>query len=159
MTIKSETVQEFIAEAEKELADILHRKADLEDLIKKCKALFLGDYRQQALPLKITMPTRQPKRVTVTVKSLRRDRGKKLWEQIKDILKEVGGDLSVSNIAQEFRERGWPLSAKPSNALKIIYRAMKDKPELFRNTNRGTWDLVERFNKVQPRPIPLPEQH
>jgi hypothetical protein len=36
-----------------------------------------------------------------------------------------------------------PLKAK--NASKIIYRAMKDKPEILINTNMGTWDLKERI--------------
>ena len=74
---------------------------------------------------------------------MRRDRGKKIWEQIMDLLKEVERDLSISEIVQGFQEREWPVSAK--NGSKIIYRAMKDKPDMFINTKRGTWDLRERI--------------
>lgn len=143
MAIKSETVEAFIAEAEKELSDILRRKAELEDLIKKCKALFREGHSQQPLPLKIPSYT-QPTHM-IEVRSLRRHRGKKIWEQIVDLLNEVGVGLSISEIVQGFKKRDWPLSAK--NASKIIYRAMKDKSEIFINTGRGTWDLKERFQE------------
>jgi hypothetical protein len=151
MAMKTETVDAFIAEAEKELASILRRKAQLEDLIKNCKALFSTEQRQQPLPLGETIAAQ-------VLKSLRRDRGKKIWEQIVDLLKEVQGELSISEIVQGFQEREWPLS--PKNASKIIYRAMRDKPDIFIHTSQGTWDLKERFRKPTPppQPIRLPEQ-
>jgi hypothetical protein len=137
MAIKTETVEAFIAEAEKELAEILRRKTELEDLIKKCKSLFGGNQRQQSLPLAIHISSHPLAKVRATFK-----REKKLWEQIVDLLKEVGTDLSISDIVQGFRERGWPLSEK--NGSKIIYRAMRDKESIFRNTHRGTWTLKEK---------------
>lgn len=140
MPIKSETVEAFIAEAEKDLAEIIRRKAELEELIRKCKAFFRGDQRQQPLPLTIPISS-QPKMVKIKLKNLRSERGKKIWEQIMDLLKEVNRDLSISNIVHEFQKRGWPTS---KNASKIIYRSMKDKPEIFINTNHGTWKLMER---------------
>ena len=154
MAIKSETVEAFIAGVEKELADIPRRKAELEkrkveleEIIKKCKALFGEDQRQQSLPLSIPITTQPISRVRVDLKSLRRERGKKIWEQIVDLLKEVGTDLSISNIVQGFRDHGWPMSAK--NASKIVYRALRDKPEIFINTHYGTWNLKERTEKKE----------
>jgi phosphopantetheine adenylyltransferase len=148
MAMKSETVEAFIAEAEKELASILRRKTELEELIKKCKSLFGGEPRQLSLSSEILISS-ETSNVNLNIKNLRRKRGKKIWEQIVDLLKEVGEPLSISEIVQGFIERKWPLSDK--NASKIIYRAMKDKPNIFINTNQGTWDL----KKVQPRP-PMP---
>jgi hypothetical protein len=151
MAMKSETVEAFVVEAEKELAGILRRKTELEDLITKCKALFGGDKRQQSLPLAIPNSS-NPGMVKIKLKSLRSERGKKIWEQIVDLLEEVQMDLSISHIVQGFSERGWPLSDK--NASKIVYRAMRDKPTIFMNTDRGTWDLKKRVEKVQPPFLP-----
>ena len=144
MAMKSETVEAFVAEAEKELAGILRRKTELEDLIKKCKALFGGDKRQQSLSLAIPSSSK-PSMVKIKLKSLRSERGKKIWEQVADLLKETNMDLSIGKIVHEFKARGWPLSEQ--NASKIIYRAMKDKPEVFINTDHGTWKLMERFKQ------------
>ncbi len=144
MAVKNETVEAFIAEAEKELADVLRRKVELEDLIKKCKALFGVDPRQQTLPLEVPIHTQLSAKIKDNLlKSLRRERGKRIWEQIIDLLKEVERDLTISEIVHGFLEHNWPLST--NNGSKIIYRAMKDKPDIFIHTNRGTWDLKERF--------------
>jgi hypothetical protein len=145
MAMKSEAVDAFIAEAEKELAKILRRKAELEELINKTKALFGVDHRQQPLPLKIPMSAQSSNMVKIKLKSLRSKRGKKIWEQIVDLLKEMNMDLSISKIVHEFKERDWPLSEQ--NASKIIYRAMKDKPEIFINTDHSTWKLMERLKQ------------
>jgi hypothetical protein len=145
MAMKNETVEAFVAEAEKELAGILRRKTELEDLIKKCKALFGGDKRQQSLPLAIPNSSK-PTMVKIKLTSLRSERGKKIWEQVADLLKETNMDLSIGKIVHEFKARGWPLSEQ--NASKIVYRAMKDKPEIFINTNHGTWKLMERLKQA-----------
>jgi len=146
MAIKSEAVEAFIAEAEKELADILRRKTELEDLIKKCKTLFDSGPRQLPLNTGILIST-QTSEVELKTNSLRRNRGKKIWEHILDLFNEMDRELSISNIVKEFENRGWPTS---KNAPKIIYRAMRDKPEVFVNTNHGTWKLMERFKHTHP---------
>jgi hypothetical protein len=156
-------IKAFISRVHRELNDInekletfQHRKKELEELIIKCKTVFhTDDLRQLSFLNSDVAPHSLLSRsvaqsVEKTFRKLRS--GKKIWEQIVDLLKEVEMDLSISDIVQGFHERGWPLSEK--NAAKILYRAMKDKPTLFINTNRGTWDLKKRLDKVQPPPLP-----
>lgn len=147
MAFKSETVEAFIAEAEKELADVLGRKRELEgretelkDVIKKCKALFEGDHRQQLLPLEPPTPSRP-----ISKAKGRRKRKKKagpLWQLVEGLLKEVGPEMEFQQIRQIAVERGWIYD--DTAGTKILYRAINDKAEqgkVFVHTGRGAWTL------------------
>jgi len=146
MAFKSETVEAFIAEAEKELADVLLRKTELEELIRKCKTLFGGDQRQQSLPLEIPASSTHliPKVKTKGKgKSRRIQRDAPLWQLVEGLFKEKGwSEIDFQPIRQTAVRRGW--ITDDSTGTKILYRAMNDKSEkgeVFVHTGRGTWAL------------------
>lgn len=147
MAFKSETVEAFIAEAEKELADVLRRKTelegretDLEDVIKKCKALFERDHRQQSLPLELPASIRP-----ISKAKGRRKRKKKagpLWQLIEGFLKEAGPEMEFQKIRKTAVEKGWIYD--DTAGTKILLRAMQDKEgKVFVHTGRGAWALKE----------------
>lgn len=143
--MKIETVEAFLAELQVELDAVLRRKEELEFLIAKCKSIF-GVSSIKSEPdidfsaALATAPSNIPQPIRVVRIKPRRE--KKIWQQVVDLLKEVGMDLSLRDIERGFQERSWPMHGK--NISKIIYRAMRDKPDVFVNTNRGTWDLKDR---------------
>jgi hypothetical protein len=146
MTMKTETVDTFLAELQAELDDVLRRKSELESLIAKCKSIFGASSVKPELDIDLgaaLAPSHSyiPQPMIRTARTRPR-REKKIWQQVNDLLEEVKVDLSLRDIEKGFQERSWPLEGK--NSTKILYRAMRDKPDIFVNTNRGTWDLKKR---------------
>jgi hypothetical protein len=63
-------------------------------------------------------------------------------DRIVMIFHEVGGPLKPRRIAQEFYNRGWPLS--PKNGAEVVRYAMKRKRESFVIHKDGTFSLKEK---------------
>jgi len=144
--MKTETVDTFIAELQAELDDVLRRKNELESLIVKCKSIFGASSIKPKLDMDIGTALAPPlshiPQPMIRTGRARPRREKKIWQQVFDLLEEVKVDLSLRDIEKGFQERSWPLGGK--NSTKILYRAMRDKPDIFVNTNRGTWGLKKR---------------
>jgi hypothetical protein len=146
-------IQAFLARVHRELEEIKeqmavfqNRKRELEEMVRKCEAMFGGDQPRKDVPVSPTgqrsFPSppaapRHPKK-----RRYRRiQRAKPLWQLIKDLLREVGRDMSFQEIEQESQARGW----SDKHKTKILLRAMQDKEgKVFVKTNKGTWDLKER---------------
>ncbi|MGC1404617.1 MAG: hypothetical protein WA974_17015 [Thermodesulfobacteriota bacterium] len=150
MAFKSETVEAFIAEAERELVEILRQKTELKEreieleaLIKKCKTLFGGDHRQQSLPLELPTPTRPKPKAKGRRK--RKKKAAPLWQLVEGLYKEKGLlEMEFQQIRQIAVEREWIYD--DAAGTKILYRAMENKAkkgEVFVHTGRGTWTLKE----------------
>jgi hypothetical protein len=60
-------------------------------------------------------------------------------DRITVIFQEQRGPLKPRNIAQEFYNRGWPLS--PKNGAEVVRYTMKKKEELFVSHIDGTFSL------------------
>lgn len=146
-------IQAFLARVHRELDEIKekttvlqNRKRELEEMVRKCEAVFGGDQPRKDVPVS---PMGQrglplPPRHTKKRRYKRIERAKPLWQLIEDLLREVGRDMNFAEIRQESQARGWSDKSKT----KILLRAIQDKEgTVFVRTDQGTWDLKERVEQ------------
>ncbi len=153
-------IQAFLARVHRELDEIKeqmaafqNRKKELEEMVRRCEAVFGGDQPRTDVPV---LPTGQrgfpslpaTPRHTKKKRYKKIKRAKKLWQLIEDLLREVGRDMDLKEIQLESQVRGWGTNG--INGTKILRGAIQDKKDIaFVKTDRGTWDLKERVEQKE----------
>jgi hypothetical protein len=75
---------------------------------------------------------------------------RKIWEEARDLMLEVGQDMSHSTIVERLLARGIATdSPTPAN---IVHSAMSRQPEVFVRVKRGVWGLRSAHPELVEKP-------
>ncbi|MEW6386887.1 MAG: HTH domain-containing protein [Thermodesulfobacteriota bacterium] len=75
---------------------------------------------------------------------------KPIAEGASEIFDEFKRPITIKEIVNEFRRRGWKLSE--NNPQEVIRSTLKRHPKLFKKVSRGNWKKIQRIAQVGSPP-------
>jgi hypothetical protein len=138
MPIKPEMIQALLNDALQELSEINDRKLQLEALVDN-----LRKYLKKPAGGAATASGTDTYPVTIIkggeARTVRFRRRKSHATKIAEIVRESTLRMKIKDVIKAYLGKGWELSS--SNAYNLMYRAIKDRPDLFTLTADGYVEL------------------
>jgi hypothetical protein len=116
-----------------ELDAIKQRLEQVEAFIQYGRVLIGEDIKEE--------PPTKPAKEPIRVIRFKLQKGS-LAVRIHNLLKEHPGPMTLSEILNIFYEKKWAISK--TNPKEVLRSAMRTKPDIFKQVDVATWDLVSR---------------